>query len=238
MTAFADLVKEVAIDVANCPQPLIVRALRNATIQLCERAKVLQQDLDAIDIEADKNLYPLTIPENLAIVDLRQVLCDGQPLDATSPDALTRNYTAWRRGLPAFQWWDSVVCDCGTDAANAWQTATADKPAAYFQPDTTSIRVVATPTQPIAGGLEIHAALKPTRAATDAPDWLVEDHFEALCDGARAELMAVPAKSWSQPQLALYYRSLFDAAVSRARADALRGGTRDDEAVGRTTAYV
>lgn len=43
--------------------------------------------------------------------------------------------------------------------------------------------------------------LKPTRAAADLPDLLYNDWFEAIESGAIANLMLMPGKKWTSPQL-------------------------------------
>ena len=47
------------------------------------------------------------------------------------------------------------------------------------------------------------AFLKPTRAATDLPDILYNDWSEAIESKAKAELMLMPGRKWTNPQIAM-----------------------------------
>ncbi len=51
--------------------------------------------------------------------------------------------------------------------------------------------------------------LKPTRAASALPGILYNDWFEAIEAGAKANLMIMPGKPWSNPQLALVNRKIY-----------------------------
>jgi len=62
----------------------------------------------------------------------------------------------------------------------------------------------------------INMALKPTRLATCLPDVLYNDFFQEICSGAKAKLMIMPEKSWSNPQLAMVHSAAFDSGVGKA----------------------
>jgi hypothetical protein len=241
---FVALANEIAIEVPNCPRPLIERAIRNAMIEFCERAKLWRIELPAINVVANQARYALAFdapvdPPVKAIVDIRGALFDGRDLQPTSRDRLDLHWhgasnvlSGGSRNVPT-----DVFFPVPTGGnASSWESA-GGMPTVYFQPDPATIRLVPTPTQTMTGNIVVRVAVKPTRAATAAPDWLMEDWFEALCAGAKARLMQVPKKAWSEPNLALYYRRQFETACRKAHAEALRDSTRDDMTVRRTVAY-
>lgn len=65
-------------------------------------------------------------------------------------------------------------------------------------------------------------ALKPSRLTDNLPSLLVDDWFEAICDGAKARLYAQPAKPYSSPILAERHGRMFRTAISSARSTAMR----------------
>src|SRR5438270_592569 len=63
-------------------------------------------------------------------------------------------------------------------------------------------------------------------ASTGFPDWIFSRYLDALAAGAKARLMLMQAKPWSNAGQAADYRSQFDAEVANARAEATTALTR------------
>lgn len=58
-----------------------------------------------------------------------------------------------------------------------------------------------------------------------APEWLLDDWFEAIQAGALYRLMSMPGRSWSQPQTAEYWRRQASQHANTAINDRIRGRT-------------
>lgn len=58
--------------------------------------------------------------------------------------------------------------------------------------------------------------IKPSRAAQELPDFLLEDYGDAIADGVIAKLLLMPERPWSQPQLGAYHKGLFEDAKNKA----------------------
>lgn len=71
----------------------------------------------------------------------------------------------------------------------------------------------------------VTVALKPTRTATTLDDDLVEDWAEALINGTKGELFAMPNKTWTDPSQANYHKGLYLDKRGEARVAALKGGS-------------
>ncbi len=56
---FDTILKEVSPFVPNCPEPVMVNAIRNAAIDFCDFTGWLTQDLDPISVIANEPLYEI-----------------------------------------------------------------------------------------------------------------------------------------------------------------------------------
>lgn len=83
------------------------------------------------------------------------------------------------------------------------------------------------------GELITSLVLIPSRKFTELPAEETERWFEYIRAGALHRLMMVPGKAWSNLEVAAYYRSVFEAGITRAR----RYGSRAGERVSRTVSY-
>ena len=69
-------------------------------------------------------------------------------------------------------------------------------------------------------------ALKPTRDATQLPDILFNQYYEAITHGARARLLAQTNQEWGDPQASDYHRRIFEGEVGQFRVDqTAKGGS-------------
>lgn len=81
------------------------------------------------------------------------------------------------------------------------------------------------PTPSQAETMVVRAAYAPTESATTLPDFLGWDYRDAMTGGAKANLMAMAGKPWSQPDHVAFQRQKFDDAVATALAEELHGRT-------------
>lgn len=67
-----------------------------------------------------------------------------------------------------------------------------------------------------AGDVDMEVTVKPSRAATTIDDNVFEAHVDAIASGALAILMAYPKKSWSNPDLGLWHKGMFEKSIDDA----------------------
>jgi hypothetical protein len=71
------------------------------------------------------------------------------------------------------------------------------------------------PDESVTGGLVASAYLRPTVSATQLPDFFTEvDTQECLRNGINAHLLMIPGRTWSDPNNAIFYRSLYRTGLS------------------------
>lgn len=61
--------------------------------------------------------------------------------------------------------------------------------------------------------------LAPSLASTGFPTWIAERYHSAIVCSAKARLMLMPGNSWSNPQQAAIYASMYETAVAAALAN-------------------
>jgi hypothetical protein len=111
--------------------------------------------------------------------------------------------------------------------------ATGSTPVAFRVGAADTLFLAPEPASSIASELAVIAALRPTRAAAELDDEVVDHFEEALLDGARWKLLMMP-ESWGNSSKGEYYRKNFQDAIDR-----YRGTAADDHQVGviRKTRY-
>lgn len=203
-TNWESYLPEVNPEVPACPHPIMVNAVRNAAIEFCEKTLIWREDLDAITILTDKRGYDLDPPTDTVIVVPIYVAVDGEIIRPASVDQLD-DVSLYQRVLKTSRTYDMI-------SASRLQLG--------WEPDAD-----------LTSGLEVRAALRPSSSADGADTTIYEEWHEDIAAGAKARLMMMPNKNWTNPQLAMYYQNMFDAGIGEAKAVIGKGRTRVSQQV-------
>lgn len=84
------------------------------------------------------------------------------------------------------------------------------------------ILVYPVPAESLAGGLTARLWLRPADDVTAIADWLGERYLDAFAAGAKARLMSMAEKPWSNADQAMMYRGEYMSARSDAKIEAYR----------------
>lgn len=180
---------EVTIDVAGCPQPVLINAVKRAAARFIRDSKILKATLNPITLVAGTGHYALAAPEGLQLVGAAVVTANGEALRPTS----------------------KVL-------SPQWETETGAM-SHYIQEDPYAIDIVRIPDLDVADGLVVESHVTPDPAvATGVEEWLAEAYTDEIAAGAKARLMMMRGRPWSDPALAAYHEQAFvrgigDAAV-------------------------
>lgn len=239
MTLYADLVNEILESCDQSVEPQVARVVRNTVVEFCEFTKALQVTLDPITIQPNIPLYVVIPPANRQIVEIMWgQINDRKPLYLWSEDQLDLYWKEQSAELANIRYlWNNFDSCSDTD----WRQLTSDfPPIAYIDRSTNDyrLRLVGIPTTLIANGLTVKVSVKPSRNSTTVDDWLIEDNYLSLLDGVKSKMFAIPKKPWTDAQLALYHRNLFEEAKNKVRMKVMRSFVRDDEATGHVKAWV
>ena len=192
--------REVLPAVPGCPPSVAENAIRQAVIDLCNKARVWREDLTAINIVANTAEYTLTPPAGTRIIAPVNVRYNGESIDPEEEGDMDYEYFDWRE-LPA-----------GT-------------PTKYLIMAPETLTLNKKPIANITGGLEVRVAVKPTVDATGCDDLLRDDWLDVVADGAKASLMMIPNKAWTNYELAMALKKEFRKGIARARIRMIQGRT-------------
>lgn len=181
---------------------LVDLALRNVCIDFCQQTGIHLDWQAAQDIVGNTANYNLsTAVTGCEVYQVKTAWADGKPLAFAPLDALNSRNTYWR-----------------DETAPAAEGFTQEVP--------NVIVLWPTPTTDVTNGLIVLNSLCPTRASTGLTDWIASRYMDALANGAVGQLMAMPAKPWTDPATANFYTTLYEAAKTRATIDVNRSLTR------------
>lgn len=176
----------------ECPEPLAIRALRNAATKVCERGRLWKETV-TLAVIANESV-PLAAPAGARIMEFAAPIYDGEPLTPVSLSWLDYRNPQWR-----------------DDEASPAQYLTQEAP--------NTVRVVPF----VAGTLSLRLVLLPAKAATELPDFLVDDYATEISEGAIAEVLLTPAVDFANPKLGVAFSQRFEAHLDRISVAATKG---------------
>lgn len=193
---------EVTPYVRDVPDMVAVQAIRNATIEFCEKTRVLQLQLDPMTAIALESEYDLDAGAGYKVVDIMEAWYGDQLLIPKAVEELTRIYRTSN--------WNDLD----------------GNPYYYYRMRTQVINLVPMPKVTEANKIKIRAAVTPTRASTAIDDEIFERYFEHICLGARARLYDTANQPYYDPKSAQVYLKRFSDAIAHTRTSVTKGLTR------------
>lgn len=191
------ILPEVAPYAPNCPEPVMVNAIRNAVIDFCSVTGWLTQDLSPIVLAANTNPYEIEADDDYEIVRVMDPLwLDGAPIRAKTELDLRRLLSS------------------------SWMEMTALKPAYFTQLAINEIRVVPTPTASVAEPLTGRIVVKPKRASTGVDERLLEHHAECIAHGALERILQIPDEAYTNSEKATFHAKMYRSMRTKARIEA------------------
>ena len=125
------------------------------------------------------------------------------------------------RAVTACRWNDTVLTPTSEEQVHrAPSRPVTGTPEVYVQASGQELKLLP---RPASGTLIVRAVLQPTLSAQELPDRLVDDWSEALINGAKARLLMVRDKPWSNARLAAPLYQAFLADKARAKSMAAEG---------------
>lgn len=182
----------VATEVIGCPDPTINQALLLTAIEFCRETKAWTEIQEPIVLLNGIYEYEMDYPADAQVQTVRDVWIGSRKLDPVTMAGL-----------------QSVIPD--------WSIAQGSEPSHYnLAGEIPLLRVFPIPVNPTQS-MVVRATYTPSISATTLPDFLGQRHIEGIASGAKARLMAMPGTPWSNPELSVYYRSVYDQAILNTR---------------------
>ena len=188
--------------VPECTDTLIEQNIRAAVIELCEKAKVYQSELDPITTVANLYEYDLEPPSGTVVHEILWVTFDGEDLEPTTTALIEQRKPKWR------------------------QTGYEGKPEYFIKQSPSMFYLVPVPNETKAGSVLLRAVLKPTHSSSSCSDDVMNDYRDTIINGALYRLLRVPGREWTDYPGAQVYGSLFLQGIADAESRALQKETR------------
>lgn len=110
-----------------------------------------------------------------------------------------------------------------------WRQRTESRPRRFIMDSKRQLRLVATPSQTIADGLDMWVTLMPLRSASLIETFIYNDYRLAIENGTMAYMLEMPGVPWNNPDGALFYWNKWDIAMEDAT-DRKTSGYTDHQA--------
>lgn len=199
----SDFARHVALEVPGCPAPLVDNAVLKIAIDFCEKTHYWRQEHQPITVTKTVKQYRLSVPKDATIETVLEPLSfDGQEVVLTTTDKLNKDDIGWRKstGFPK----------------NAYITLP------------WAINLVPIPTDSVINGLNLEIILKPTFDSATLPNFLYDEFLEKIASGAKALLMRMPNKEWTDVKTSATYETLYREARMEAASKARAGYKTED----------
>lgn len=196
-----DFLPEMRAHVEAVPDPAAYRFIRNAARMLCETTRIWRE-IVTMTISGDLEERFTSVPD-ANIVEIEYAEINDVELKPKTPDELDELVTQWSD-----------------------PDSTASSPKYITQLGPNSFTLVPR----VAGSLLMRLILKTSRDALTLPEFLLDEHAEAIGKGAAGQAMKTPNKEYSDPRRAKDLETEFNRAVG-----ALKYRTARTKAKGRLT---
>lgn len=192
--------QSVSNRVPGATKEIIDDAIRSSARKFCSDTHLYVRQLTAINIVALTPTYTLTAPSDTAIVDVEHVEINDKPIGAVSEDLLNKSNENWR-------------------------TQESTEPTQIMVDPEKVLRLKQIPTEDITGGLKVWVSLKPNPTTTVIPDFIYDDWFDCVLNGALSKLLKQPNQVWTNIQLGNFYENEYDGEMTKARGKRITGKT-------------
>lgn len=208
MATYESFFPNVLPEVPGAAEMVVENAVRNSCIEFCEKSLILTRDHDPITVLAGIVDYDLDPPTGYKVIKVQRAWLDSDELSPLAPD-LVREAATYNRLFSSYQ-------------------SAPTTPSHFLQKDEATISVWPVPDKKYTNGLTLRVALKPSRASTTIEDVIFENYAETIASGALYRLMASPGKTYTNPELAVAHKSLFEQGINTARARMIHGHVRSN----------
>lgn len=189
MTKYEDMLDDVIPEVPGCSVDVAINALRNACMELFQKSWIYTQNQDPITTEVGTAEYDMDSFTNQRIVGVVSAYLGDTPLIPLAEEMLNATNRHW-----------------------ATETGFVE---GYMMTDSNLVRLYRIPE--VTGTLNMKVALAPNKKSTGIETFVYDLYSEGIAAGAKARLMTIPKKPFTDLNTSLMYRAQFAATVSDAR---------------------
>ena len=199
----------------GAPEPLLDHYIRQAAIDFFRESTLWTLDITPLNVVASTGTYTMVVPD--------QTVSTGV---TDTPDI----------SIIKWAWVDGVqIYPTSQEELNAlvekWSTKTASRVSNYTQLTQTAITLFPTPDFASTAGLTVKVAVQPSLTSLGVPDWLGSRYIDAISIGAKARLLGMVGRPWSNPAGEAKYGALYATLRTKSTTEGNRSFTRSTQTV-------
>jgi hypothetical protein len=190
---------DIMPSVIGCPEQSATRAVIQAIREFCRDTHTLRytQPITTVNNIPDYTLEP---PTGYRVISVDRAKFNGAKLTATNEAEMDRLVPGW-------------ADDSGD-------------PTHYLLDGLSTIVLYRKPNKMTINGLVVRQVLMVTDSATEIDDDFYDLYHDAITAGAKARLMAIPNKPWTDLALSAAFRDQFEQEMATARVRAAKGNVK------------
>lgn len=192
-----DLIPFILPETPGCPDALIKQNLVLSAIAFCVDTLAWCEIQDSLIVIDGQSELDVEVPTGARIVTVKDIWAANRRLRPVTMSQLFELIPNWQDARGS----EPTYYNASTD----WQT----------------IRIFPIPLGANRARLRMSAAYAPTLAATTLPDEIVTKYHDGIVGGAKARLMAMQGKAWSNLQGAAVYQQQAESQIIKAKIDIL-----------------
>lgn len=214
MKAYALFLDDVLPELPGLTPELALHHIKRACNDFYSRSLCTRVQLPAIDVVTGTAAITLAHPSPLDF-EIGKVLTieyEGRALVPKTVEWMNGNTNDWDRNT-------------GDQTTYSWRTQQG-RPRFYVQASYNQLVLVAVPDHDTIGGLIVTVADQPVYSGAGIGDSIYGRFVDEISAGAKARLMSMPAKPWTNGTAAAAYKEQFEAGIGAAHAMASKGYNR------------
>lgn len=183
----------VVPEVPGAPDALVARQIMLAANDFCIATGVWDEIQDPTIIIDRVHTYDVEVPKNAQVATIKNIWMPNRELIPTTMNQV-------QQFIPN------------------WQTSTGAEPVYYnAAQDWTTYRIFPIPENANKVKMTLRVAYAPDQFGSVLPSFLMDRWLDEITAGAKARLMAMPGKAWTNPPAAIYNQRLYDDGVLEAK---------------------
>lgn len=196
MAAISSIAKYVRPDVSGCPDILILDAILLAGIEFCKRTKIIKETL-SINTVIGQADYALNVASGTQPEEILSVKRgDEEHLTPSSFKDFDDHHLNTLSGTPQY----------------------------FYMSGGNTLQLGKIPEA--VETLSVIVRTRPSRDATTLPDEIVDRYMDELANGAKARLMIMKDKAWTDLDMAGLHKQMFEDAINKTNIRDAKGSAR------------
>lgn len=180
-------------EVPGVPDSLATQAIMRTANDFCWETGVWNEIQDPIAVQDNVNEYQIDAPSGAQVVTIKSIWMVNRELVPVTMERLQELIPNWQESK-------------GSDPAYYNSAA-----------DYSTVRIFPIPYGANGAKMTIRAVYTPDQFGTTLPKFLADTFLDEILAGAKARLMIMPGKSWSNPQLAGVNQLMYAEGVVKAK---------------------